>query len=260
MLKKVWGCGALWAGMPGYSPVSGSLPGTAKKNIPGRQRCMHEDDLMDECNPAGEGGSLSPGEAEALFELGNAGATKAAEVLSTLLSQEITIRVPDILMVSLSNLQDHIDDSVAAMVVFQIRGQVRGGGSLVLHVPKPSILRLSAIMLGQPEADREIDEMDISMLHEIGNIMTSAYLDAFASLLSIILLPSPPSMVIDMAHAVLATIIATHEVEDNADQVIFFRTEMTCSHHAIDAELFLLPSRPLLDELLNRFRNVRMAP
>jgi chemotaxis protein CheY-P-specific phosphatase CheC len=201
---------------------------------------------------------LSKEQAEELWELGNAGAHNAATVLSTLLSKEISIRVPSILMVNLADLQEHIDDSLAAMVVFQIKGQVSGGGSLVLHVPKSSILRLSNIMLGQPEGDREIDEMDVSMLHEIGNIMTSAYLDACATLLSIILLPSPPAMVIDMAHAVLATIIASHEMEDNADQVIFFKTDMTCYEQEIEAELFLLPSRALLTELLERIRKIRL--
>ena len=200
---------------------------------------------------------LSKEQSEEIWELGNAGAQNAAAALSTLLNQKVTINLPSILVVNLSNLQEHIDDTIAAMVIFQIKGQVSAGGSLVLHVPKPSILRLSHIMLGQPEDDREIDEMDQSMLHEIGNIMMSSYLDACATLLSIILLPSPPSMAIDMAHAVLESIIATHEVEDNADQVLFFKTEMRCAEQEIDAELFLLPSRALLKELLDRFRKVR---
>ncbi len=200
---------------------------------------------------------LSKEQSEEIWELGNAGAQNAAAALSTLLNQKVTINLPSILVVNLSNLQEHIDDTIAAMVIFQIKGQVSAGGSLVLHVPKPSILRLSHIMLGQPEDDREIDEMDQSMLHEIGNIMMSSYLDACATLLSIILLPSPPSMAIDMAHAVLESIIATHEVEDNADQVLFFKTEMRCAEQEIDAELFLLPSRALLKELLERFRKVR---
>ncbi len=202
---------------------------------------------------------LSKEQSEEIWELGNAGAQNAAAALSTLLNQKVSIRLPSILVVNLSNLQEHIDDTIAAMVIFQIKGQVSAGGSLVLHVPKPSILRLSHIMLGQPEDDREIDEMDKSMLHEIGNIMMSSYLDACATLLSIILLPSPPSMAIDMAHAVLESIIATHEVEDNADQVLFFKTEMSCAEQEIDAELFLLPSRALLKELLERFRKVRAA-
>ena len=202
---------------------------------------------------------LTKDQVEEIWELGNAGAKKAAESLSVLLCRDISVKVPSILVVDLCRLQYHIDDSLVAMVVFQIKGQVSGGGFLVLHVPKASILKLSHLMLGQPEGDREIDEMDISMLHEIGNIMTSAYLDACATLLSIILLPSPPQMAIDMAHAVLATIIATHELEDNADQVLFFRTDMICSEQEIEAELFLLPSRALLTELLERFRKVRTA-
>ncbi|PWR69811.1 chemotaxis protein CheC [Methanospirillum lacunae] len=200
---------------------------------------------------------LSKDQSEEIWELGNAGAQNAAAVLSTLLNQKVTISLPSISVVNLSNLQEHIDDTLAAMVIFQIKGQVTSGGSLVLHVPKPSILRLSHIMLGQPENDREIDEMDKSMLHEVGNIMMSSYLDACATLLSIILLPSPPSMTIDMAHAILESIIATHEVDDNADQVLFFKTEMSCADEEIDAELFLLPSHALLKELLERFRKVR---
>lgn len=200
---------------------------------------------------------LSKEQSEEIWELGNAGAQNAAAVLSTLLNQKVTISLPSISVVNLSNLQEHIDDTMAAMVIFQIKGQVSSGGSLVLHIPKPSILRLSHIMLGQPEDDREIDEMDKSMLHEIGNIMMSSYLDACATLLSIILLPSPPSMTIDMAHAILESIIATHEVDDNADQVLFFKTEMSCSDEEIDAELFLLPSHALLKELLDRFRKVK---
>ncbi|MBN1165512.1 MAG: chemotaxis protein CheC [Methanospirillaceae archaeon] len=212
---------------------------------------------MEESSDDSGNNLLTREQTEDITVLGNAGAEKAALVLSTLLNKEITIRVPSTLMVRLNKLQEHIDDSMAAMVVFQIKGQVSGGGSLVLHVPKASILKLSNIMLGQPEGDREIDEMDISMLNEIGNIMTSAYLDACASLLSIILIPSPPAMAIDMAHAVLASIIATHEIEDNADQVLFFKTEMTCSEQEIGAELFLFPSRALLHELLTRFRDVK---
>jgi len=213
--------------------------------------------MMETDSESGTQDHLSRDEMKELWELGTAGAGKAAEVLSTMLGQKVSISVPEILMVDLGNLQEHIDDSLAAMVVFQIKGQVSGDGSLVLHVPKSSILRLSSIMLGQPEGDREIDEMDKSMLHEIGNIMTSAYLDACASLLSIILIPSPPSMVIDMAHAILATIIANQEVEDNADQVLFFKTEMTCLEQEIDVELFILPSCRLMNELLERFRVVR---
>ncbi|MFH0967691.1 MAG: chemotaxis protein CheW, partial [Methanobacteriota archaeon] len=147
--------------------------------------------------------------ADYLRELGNIGASHAATTLSTILSTMISINVPEIIVVQLQNLGNYIDDIPAAIVMFQIQGQVIGGGYMVLHIPKDSIIRLTNIMLGQSKIDREIDDMDKSALNEIGNIMTSSFLDACATLLSIIMLPSPPSMVIDMPLAAIETIIAT---------------------------------------------------
>ena len=160
-------------------------------------------------------------------------------------------------MVRLENLQNYLDDSIASMVVFQVRGQVSGNGSIILHVPKKSIIRLSSIMLAAPDEDREISEMDMSMLHEIGNIMTSSYLDACANLLSLMLIPSPPSMVIDMPHAVIQSVIAGQEFDEELDQILLFKTDMHCAEFDLEAGLLLLPSKSLLHELLERFRKVK---
>jgi len=112
-------------------------------------------------------------------------------------------------------------------------------------------------MLGAPDEDREINEMDMSMLHEIGNIMTSSYLDACANLLSLMLIPSPPSMVIDMPHAVIQSVIAGQEFDEELDQILLFKTDMHCAEFDLEAGLLLLPSKSLLHELLERFRKMR---
>ncbi|PWR69538.1 chemotaxis protein CheC [Methanospirillum stamsii] len=200
---------------------------------------------------------LTEEQAEELWELGNSGAQNAASSLSSLIGVPVSISIQKIIMVKLENLQQYMDDSVASMVVFQVRGQIAGNGSLVLHVPKKSILKLSSIMLAAPDEDREINEMDMSMLHEIGNIMTSSYLDACANLLSIMLIPSPPSMVIDMPHAVLQSVIAGQEIDEELDHVLFFKTDMHCAEYDLEAGLLLLPSKSLLHELLERFRFIK---
>lgn len=189
--------------------------------------------------------------------MGDSGAQNAATALSSLIGVPVSISVQKIIMVKLENLQNYLDDSVASMVVFQVRGQVSGNGSIILHVPKKSILRLSSIMLGAPDEDREINEMDMSMLHEIGNIMTSSYLDACANLLSLMLIPSPPSMVIDMPHAVIQSVIAGQEFDEELDQILLFKTDMHCAEFDLEAGLLLLPSKSLLHELLERFRKMR---
>ncbi len=202
---------------------------------------------------------LTQEQADELWELGNSGAQNAATALSSLIGVPVSISVQKIIMVKLENLQKYLDDSVASMVVFQVRGQVSGNGSIILHVPKKSILRLSSIMLAAPDEDREISEMDMSMLHEIGNIMTSSYLDACANLLSLMLIPSPPSMVIDMPHAVIQSVIAGQEFDEELDQILLFKTDMHCAEFDLEAGLLLLPSKSLLHELLERFRKMRMS-
>lgn len=200
---------------------------------------------------------LTDEQADELWELGNSGAQNAATALSSLIGVPISITVQKIIMVRLENLQNYLDDLIASMVVFQVRGQVSGNGSIILHVPKKSIIRLSTIMLAAPDEDREISEMDMSMLHEIGNIMTSSYLDACANLLSLMLIPSPPSMVIDMPHAVIQSVIAGQEFDEELDQILLFKTDMHCAEFDLEAGLLLLPSKSLLHELLERFRKVK---
>lgn len=199
---------------------------------------------------------LSQDQTKQLWILGTSGTDKAASALSSLINTTISISIPDIFMVHLNNLQNYLDDSISAVVLFKIQGQVRGDGYLVLIVPKPSILKLAAIMLGQPENERNLDEMDMSMLTEIGNIMTSSFLDAFASLLSLIMLPSPPSIVIDMPHAILASMIASLELEFSFDEVLIFKTDMHCQEHNLKAQILLVPSKNLLEELLDRFTSM----
>jgi chemotaxis protein CheY-P-specific phosphatase CheC len=97
--------------------------------------------------------------------------------------------------------------------------------------------------------------MDESALLEIGNIMVSAFLDATATLLSIIMLPSPPSMIIDMPHAAFQTILAMQEFSE-IDQVVIFRTELRSDQHKISSNLFLLPNKPMLDEILSMLENL----
>ncbi|WP_319578575.1 chemotaxis protein CheW [uncultured Methanospirillum sp.] len=195
-------------------------------------------------------------QADELRELGNIGASHAATTLSTILNTLISIHVPEIILVQLQNLRYYLDDVAAAMVVFQIQGQLAGNGYIIIHIPKESIIRLTSIMLGQSVSEREIDDMDKSALNEIGNIMTSSFLDACATLLSIIMIPSPPSMVIDMPHAALQTIIATQEIDENVDEVVLFKTELQCAEYNISANIILLPSKGLLNELFARMDSV----
>lgn len=191
---------------------------------------------------------LTTNQCDALRELGNIGAAHAATTLSQMLSTDIQMNVPEISMVDIAEIHRYIGDDVAALVIFQIQGELSHGGYLLLHVPLSSSIRLTNTMLGMDDFSREMTEMDRSALLEIGNIMVSAFLDATAGLLNIVMLPSPPALAIDMPHAALETIIAGQELEMN--EIVLFRTELASDQHKIHANLLLLPNPPMLQDIL----------
>ena len=199
---------------------------------------------------------LSAVQADAIQELGNIGAAHAATTLSQMLSSTVSMSVPAIKAVDLSDLGNHIGDESAAMVVFELQGEIPHGGFIIFYITRESAMRLTNTMLGMTDMDREFNEMDQSALLEVGNIMVSAFLDATAELLGFIMLPSPPALSIDMAHAAMESLIA--QLGEEVDEVLLFSTELICEEHKIDSDIIMLPEISTLKritELLEAMMN-----
>jgi len=182
---------------------------------------------------------LSAVQADAIQELGNIGAAHAATTLSQMLSSTVSMSVPAIKTIDLSELGNYLGEESAAMVVFELQGEIPHGGYVIFYITKESAMRLTNTMLGMTDTDRELNEMDQSALLEVGNIMVSAFLDATAELLGFIMLPSPPALSIDMAHAAMESLIA--QLGEDVDEVLLFSTELICEEHKIDSDIIMLP-------------------
>jgi len=91
-------------------------------------------------------------QSDALRELGNIGAAHAATTLSTMLMTNIDMEVPEIHVVDIAKIHEYVSDEPAALVIFQITGEVSRGGYVLLHIPKNSVVRLTNAMLGMTES------------------------------------------------------------------------------------------------------------
>jgi chemotaxis protein CheC len=192
---------------------------------------------------------LNEQQKDALRELGNIGASHAATSLSQMLMSPVDMTVPEVRIVDISRINEHFGDEIAALVVFEIQGELSPGGYIVMHISKDSAIRMTNTMLGQTDMDRELTEMDQSALVEVGNIMVSQFLDATATLLDIVMIPSPPAIAIDMAHAAFQSIIAC--IAKDINSIILFRTELSCEEYDIDGALLLMPDTRTLNEILD---------
>lgn len=200
---------------------------------------------------------LSAVQEDAIQELGNIGAAHAATTLSQMLSSTVSMSVPAIKTIDLTELGTHVGDESAAMVVFELQGEIQHGGYIIFYITKESAIRLTNTMLGMTDMDRDFTEMDQSALLEVGNIMVSAFLDATAELLGFIMLPSPPALSIDMAHAAMESLIA--QLGEEVDEVLLFSTELMCEEHKIDSDIIMLPEISTLKRITELLEEMMKA-
>jgi chemotaxis protein CheC len=112
-------------------------------------------------------------------------------------------------------------------------------------------------MLRRPAgSSQELGEMEQSAIKEAGNILSSAYMNALSDFMGMMLLPSPPSLAVDMSSAVLTT--AYLQFGSDRDYVFCVESEffMTDVKERLRGFFLLLPDPASLQAIL---RAVRVA-
>jgi|SRR5687768_9439203 len=150
--------------------------------------------------------SLTATQLDALREVANIGAGHAATALSTMTGQTIMISVPMLNIARLEEVPPQISgpEEPVAAVMMHMLGDLTGRTLLVF--PKPTAIRLSELMLRRPAgSSKDLGVLEQSAIREAGNILSGAYMNALSDFMGMMLLPSPPSLAIDMSTAVMTT-------------------------------------------------------
>jgi len=201
---------------------------------------------------------FTPQQMDALQELANIGAAHSATTLSQMLDSQIGMNVPEINVVDIARVGEFLTDELTTMVFFELQGDIPHGGFLVLHFPRDSAIRTATIMQGSHDADHPLSEMDQSTILEVGNIMISSFLSATSDLLGFMMLPSPPVLVVDMAHAAITSLIAQMTME--VDDVILFRVKLTSEEHNIAGNILIFLEVATLRKVEARLEELVKAP
>jgi chemotaxis protein CheC len=200
--------------------------------------------------------SLKPMQLDALREVANIGAGHAATALSQMTNQTIMISVPTINITPLEEVPPHIgnpEEPVAAVLMNMV-GDLAGKTLLVF--PRSTAIRMAEIMIKRPHVTAgELSELEQSAIKEAGNILSGAYMNALSDFMGLMLMPSPPSLAIDMSQAVLTT--AYLQFSCDRDLVFCVETEflMQDANERLRGFFLLLPE---LESLRAILRAVRM--
>ena len=142
---------------------------------------------------------------DVLKELGNIGAGNAMTALSQMLQCKVDMKVPQVRLLEFSEVGDMMggEEQIMVGVFLGVDGDITG--SMMFMVEEESARHLiQKITMGMLPPGSEFEEMGLSAMKEIGNIITGAYLNSLSALTNLKIVPTPPALTVDMAGAILS--------------------------------------------------------
>ena len=198
---------------------------------------------------------LKESQLDAIREVANIGAGHAATALSGMTHRKIMITVPRVYVRPLEEACDFVGpaDAVVAAVLMHMMGDLTGRAMVVF--PERAAYTLCDFLFRRPiGTTRELGEIEHSGLKETGNILASAYLNALSDFMGMMLVPSVPSLVIDLSGAVLtaAHINFGHDRDYAFCVETAFRVDGT--DEALGGHFLLLPDLSSLRSIFDAIR------
>ncbi|OZU90299.1 CheY-P-specific phosphatase CheC [Virgibacillus indicus] len=182
---------------------------------------------------------------DALREIGNIGAGNAATSLSKLINKKVNMQVPSVNVVSYDEMMEMIggpEETIAA-VFFRIKGEAPGTVYFILSIEEAEFLINKMVNKQNVNLmdNSTVNELEMSVLQEAGNILTGSYLSALSDFTKINMQPSVPYLSIDMAGAILTAGIL--ELSQLTDYAIIIDTKINHKDSAneIHGNFLLLP-------------------
>ncbi|GLB59326.1 chemotaxis protein CheC [Cytobacillus sp. NCCP-133] len=180
-----------------------------------------------------------------LKEIGNIGAGHAATALSTLLNKKIDMTVPDVRVVSFDEMMDMAggSDNVVAGVFLRIEGDAPGSMFFVLPLKQAeNFIRALPGSIVFNALETPYNELALSALQELGNILSGSYLSSLSDFTNLSLFPSVPMLNIDMAGAIIGTgLLEVSQASDFAIVIDTALNEEGQSGDSVNGHFFLLP-------------------
>lgn len=185
---------------------------------------------------------------DVLKELGNIGSGNAATALATMISKRVDMNVPKVKILEFKDVPAVLggEEIPVVGIYFEMTGEIVGNIMFVLSLD--SAKNLTNILFNRENHSNELDEMDMSALSEVGNILASSYINSLSALTGMKLTVSIPSLAIDMAGAILS--VPAIQFGYIADNVILIETEFEEGNKTVSGNLFMIPEIDSFEKLL----------
>ena len=190
-------------------------------------------------------------ELDTLREIGSIGTGNAANALSSMLGCKVTIEMPEVKIMGYNEAIDWIGgpETVTAGGLARLEGEING---IILSIQHMEFINLVLQhMMGNGVEDyQQLDELGISALLEVGNIMISAFANAMAGLTDMKIRLTVPAFAVDMQGAIIAVPMA--EFGGQSDYIMTIGANFICNGRKVPCRILLSPDVRSLNFLLKK--------
>lgn len=184
----------------------------------------------------------------AFDEMTREGARGAATNITTMTGVETDVDVSRIRFVPVEAVPSQVGDETVAGIVVSLSG--RPSGYLAILFDEASALTVADSML-PTEAGDEFAGMTRSAIEEVGNVMTSGFIDGWANVLRTSIEHSPPEFVHDMGSAVMTPVVG--RLGQSQDHAFLIDSVVTTDGRDVRCNIYVLPHG---DELATALREL----
>lgn len=159
---------------------------------------------------------------DVLKELGNIGAGNATTALSKLINSRIDIGVPNVRLCDFTQLTSIIgsEEEIVVGILLMLKGDISG---MMMFILERDVARQLINLMGLKGDSYMFDEMELSAIQEVGNIITGAYLSSLSDMTHLTIDVSVPLLQIDMVGALLS--VPAVEFSKIGDKVLLIETK-----------------------------------
>lgn len=189
---------------------------------------------------------------DVLREIGNIGAGNAMTALSQLLQCKVDMTVPQVKLLEFKEVGQMMggEEQIMLGVYLAVEGDITG--SIMFLVERGSAKHLVNKMLqsmgmGAASEGDDFSEMELSVMQEISNIITGAYLNSLSTLTNLKIFPSVPSLCLDMAGAILS--VPAIEFGALGDNILLIQSQFY-DDIEIDGYFILIPDLESYSKIL----------
>ncbi|PKM43558.1 MAG: CheY-P-specific phosphatase CheC [Firmicutes bacterium HGW-Firmicutes-6] len=193
---------------------------------------------------------LNDAQIDVLQEIGNIGAGNAATALSLLLNEKVSISVPKIQLTDFNAAINALGGTETMTVGVLVNYSGEANGIIMFLLNMEDAKRITNILVQGNSQGDELDEMKLSAIQEIGNILGSAYINSISALTGLSIRISIPYTAIDMAGALMS--VPLIEFGAIGDKVMFIEENFSSGTHSLISHIIIFAEIDTLKTMMER--------